>query len=154
MTVIRGIAGFAAGALAVAIFHQGMLFAMKQAGMPLQGMPWSLAPNNAAFGMPSLLNLMFWGGLWGVAFALLWQRVPVRPSWLSGLVFGVLGPMLLGSWIAVALMKGRPLFNGFLTDWKLVRLQTGFLLNGLAFGLGLGLLYPMLASWLGVKRDR
>ena len=67
-SVHRTIAGFIAGALAVAIFHQGMYLLMKQFGVPLPGAPWNMAPAASAYGMPTVLNQMFWGGLWGILF--------------------------------------------------------------------------------------
>lgn len=148
----RAVAGFAAGALAVAIFHQGMYVLLARLGIPLQGVPWDMRPDVAAYGLPRLVNLMFWGGLWGIAFAWLGDRLS-GPGWWRGMLFGMLGPMLLGSWIVVSLIKGRPVLNGFLTDWSLLRLRTGFLLNGVAFGLGLGLLHPLLARLLGGGRS-
>lgn len=154
MTSMRkGIAGFIAGALAVAVFHQGMYFVLKKGGLPLQGTPWSLTPNPAAFGLPSLLNLMFWGGLWGGVYAFVAERIPGRYGWHKGIVFGTGATLLLGSWILVSLAKGRPLFNGFLADWQWSRLQTGFLLNGIAFGAGLGCLYPAAVRVLGARED-
>ena len=57
--------GFLAGALAVALFHQGMYWLLKEANVPLQGTPWNMAPAAAAYGLPVLFNQMFWGGLWG-----------------------------------------------------------------------------------------
>lgn len=39
------IAGFFAGALAVAIFQQGMHFALAKYGIPFQVPPWNMAPN-------------------------------------------------------------------------------------------------------------
>ena len=38
---------------------------------------------------------MFWGGLWGVVFALIADQVPGRAIWLKGLIFGLLGPLLV-----------------------------------------------------------
>lgn len=147
----RAAVGFATGALAVAIFHQGMYVVLARLGIPLQGVPWDMRPDAAAYGLPRLVNLMFWGGLWGVGFAWLGDRLP-GPGWLRGMLFGMLGPMLLGSWLVVSLIKGRPVLNGLLVDGNLIRLRTGFLLNGVAFGLGLGLLHPLLARLLGGGR--
>ena len=148
-TLTRTIAGFIAGVLATLIFHQGAYFIMKQFGMPLPGQPWNMAPAAQAYGLPSLVNLMFWSGLWGILFAVLYDRIPGGQGWLKGVVFGCVFPMLLGSWLIVALLKGQPILAGLLTDGNVMRLRNGFLLNGLAFGVGLGLLYPWLAGMLG-----
>lgn len=133
--------GFIAGALAVALFHQGAYWVMKTGGMPLGGTAWNLSPAPQAFGMPSLMNLMFWGGLWGVVFALIHPAMPGGTPWLKGLLFGMVFPMLLGSWLIFAMIKGQPVLAG----GDRTRLLIGFLLNGVAFGIGLGLIY----TWIG-----
>jgi hypothetical protein len=149
ITAIRIVAGFLAGILAVAIFHQGMYLVLLQTGVPLQGKFWNMAPAASAYGVPILFNQMFWGGLWGILFGLMYDVLPGGQGWLKGFLFGMVFPMLLGSWLVVALIKGQPVLSGLLTDWDFMRLRTGFLLNGVAFGLGLGLLYPALSGLLG-----
>ena len=149
-TVGRLLAGFLAGALAVVIFHQGMFLILNMAGLIPVG-PWRMNPV-PPYGVPLLLNQMFWGGLWGVGFGLLYEEIP-GPAVLKGMIFGMLGPMLLGSWLVVAMIKGQPTFSGaFAKGFDVVRLRNGFLLNGVAFGIGLGLLYPMLAGMLGARQ--
>ncbi len=150
-TLIRLAAGFIAGALAVLIFHQGMYFIMAQFGVPLRGAPWRMTPM-APLGVPVLLNAMFWGGLWGMVFAAICDHLPGRQAWLKGLIFGILFPMLLGSWLIVSLIKGRPVFAGaFVNGFNPMALRAGFLLNGVAFGIGLGLLYAALAKVMPVE---
>ena len=150
----RTIAGFIAGFLAVFIFHQGMYLLLKQAGVPLAGTPWNFAPFAGAFGMPAVINQCFWGGLWGILFAFLIDSIPTGPDWLRGFVFGCVFPMLLGSWLVVPLIKGAPILSGLLTDGNIMRLRPGFFLNGVAFGIGLGQLYPLLAGLFGAKGGR
>ena len=147
--ILKVVMDFIAGALAVVIFHQGAYVLLKQVGLPLQGAAWNMAPAANAYGMPSLFNLMFWGGLWGILYALIADYLP-GPSVLKGLVFGMIFPMLLGSWLIVALLKGQPILSGVLIDGNLMRLRTGFLLNGAAFGIGLGLLYALLTTVTGI----
>lgn len=155
-SVSKIVAGFIAGALAVLIFHQGMYVAMQYFGLPLRGAPWSMAPDAAAFGMPRVLNQAFWGGLWGIVFAYVIEYLAIGPNWLRGLVFGMIFPMLLGSWIIVALIKGQPMFSNAMAKggFDIMALRNGFLLNGIAFGIGLGLLYPVLAGMLGARSAR
>lgn len=152
-TLMRLLTGFVAGCLAVLICHQGMYWLLKVTGaVPLAGAAWNLNPAKEAFGMPVLFNQMFWGGLWGVAYAAISDWLPVRRNWLKGFLFGSLGTLLLGSWIAVSLIKGGPLFNGFLVDLKAIKLASGFLLDGVAFGIGLGLIYGFMSGLLGQRR--
>lgn len=152
-TMTRVIGGFIAGALAVLIFHQGMYVILQQLGVPLQGTPFNMTPDKAAYGMPRLFNQMFWGGLWGIIFAYVINVLP-GPNWLRGFIFGTVFTLLLGSWLLVAMIKGTPLFSGaFAKGFDIMRLRTGFLLNGVAFGLGLGLLYPLLAGMMGGRSE-
>jgi hypothetical protein len=150
-SVSRTIAGFIAGFLAVVIFHQ-VMYLIIQNGLPPPrpaGTPWNMAANKDAYGMPFVINQALWGGLWGIAFAFLADRIP-GPGWLGGILFGMIGPMLLGSWLIVAMVKGTPLFAGAMAKggFDITNLRNGFLLNGIAFGLGLGLLYPLIARFM------
>lgn len=129
--------GFIAAAIAVVVFHQGMFLILNLIGL-LPAKPWNLAPTGP-LGVPTLLNQMFWGGLWGALFALVWPHLPGRPLWLKGIVFGLLGPMLLGNWLLIPLIKGGPFFAGLLP----MRMLIGALIQ-IAFGLGLGLIYEQL----------
>jgi hypothetical protein len=152
------IAGFLAGALAVLIFHQGMYLIMQNfLGIPLQGAPWRTNPaalwpelfgalKMSAPSVPQILHQMIWGGLFGILFAFMLNSLPGGVSLIKGLVFGMVFPMLLGSWLIVAWVKSRPLMAGAFDKggFNIMALRNGFLLNGVAFGLGLGILYPML----------
>lgn len=149
-TVTKVVGGFIAGALAVLVFHQGMYVILQQIGLPLRGSPFNMAANKEAFGMPFLFNSMFWGGLWGIVFAYTINLLP-GPNWLRGFVFGCLGPILIGGWLLVAFFKGTPYFGGaFGKDgFNILAWRNTFFLNAVGFGIGLGLLYPWLASLLG-----
>lgn len=150
--LVKLIAGFIAGALAVLIFHQGMYVLMQQAGLPLRGTPWSMAAI-PPYGVPRTVNAMFWGGLWGIVYAYLIDYIPGGMGWLKGLIFGMIFPMLIGGWLVVAMIKGTPLFSGAMAKgaFNVMALRNGFLLNGVAFGIGLGLLYPLLAGMMGSR---
>ncbi len=163
-SMVKIVGGFIAGALAVLIFHQGMyvliqqLLSMKILGAPpLGGTPWNFSADPGAYGLPRVLNQAFWGGLWGIVFAYMIDVLP-GPNWLRGFVFGCVFPMLLGSWLLVPLIKAnmfgivkppQVLFSGALEKgFDIMRLRNGFLLNGVAFGIGLGLLFPFIANMM------
>jgi len=171
----RIVAGFIAGALAVLIFHQGAYVliqyldanvpAFKQFGNPLQGAPYRMQPeplwpellkalNQPGISVPIIANQAIWGGLWGILFAFLLDHIPTGPTFIRAIVFGLVFPMLLGSWLLVAYVKGRPLFSGAFAKggFNYVALRNGFLLNGLAYGVGLGILYPWLAGMMSGRR--
>jgi len=156
MSSVRNIVyGFIAGALAVLIFHQGMYYLLATSGMGVRGTPWrtdsvplmrdlSDLLGYPPLRLPTLMGQMIWGGLWGALFGTVADRMPGGPTWIRGLVFAMIGPMLIGSWLILPLIRGQPILGDILTHFDPVRLRTGFLLNGLAFGLGLGIIYGLL----------
>lgn len=93
-------------------------------------------------GVPQIVSDAFWGGVWGILFVLLYSFVPGSSSTLKGLIFGILGPAIVGIFILVPLITGRfPLFFGF--DPALI----GSVLVILAgFGAAMGWLYGFLDS--------
>jgi hypothetical protein len=135
---IRAILGFAAGAIAVLTFHQGLLAALHVLALP--GLKVANAPYNTTpvppFGIPSVLNLAFWGGMYGILFGLIAPSLG-RPAWLYGIAMGIFA-VLVGRFV-VAPLKGIAPGGGFvLAAWL-----RSFLINGF-WGLGLGLIYPLL----------
>lgn len=78
---VRALLGFVAAAIAVLTFHQGMIFALGQFGL-VRGTVY----NTTLVGplqVPLIVNQMFWGGLYGAVFGLLWPRF-TRPAWCAG----------------------------------------------------------------------
>jgi hypothetical protein len=133
---LRDIAvGLVAGAIAVAAFHQSVILAAYLAGITPSS-PWSLRPIQP-LGVPHIVSQMFWGGLWGILFGVLWPLVPGRQYWQKGIVFSLIGPLLLGSWILVPLIKQT---GGFFGGFSPLRLGLGLCL-ATAWGAGLGLLF-------------
>ena len=127
--------GFVAGAISVLIFHQGMVLLLYSMGQT-PNFPWNLAPMKGPFPVPALVNSMFWGGLWGVAFAAVGHIIPVAHNILRGVVFGLLGPFLLGNGLLVPLLKGT---GQFIWTWPAPRYIIAGLI-GSAFGAGLAVL--------------
>jgi hypothetical protein len=131
--------GFLAGALAVVTFHQGMVFLLSSVDViqsrvyAMRGVP--------PFGVPTILNQMFWGGLWGLLFAVVADTLPRWPFLLLGFTFGVLGPVLV-SWFVVAPLKGLPIAAG----WVPPRMLASVLING-CWGIGMVLIYAGLRHW-------
>ena len=103
--------GFVAGALSVLVFHQLGFWIANELGYARAPL-YSLRPV-PPFGVPAILSLAFWGGLWGMAAAFLVPRLP-------GLLDGVLGWILfaaivvtLVNWFVVLPIKGAPAGGGF-----------------------------------------
>jgi hypothetical protein len=131
--------GFIAGALAVVVFHQVMVFVLSSVGM-IQSQVYSMR-GVPPYDVPTILNQMFWGGLWGMLFAVIADTLPNWPLLILGFVFGVLGPML-AAWFVVAPIKGNPIAAG----WVPLRMLAGMLIIGF-WGIGLALIYAGLRRW-------
>ena len=129
--------GFAAGFLAVLVFHQAVIAAMWAGGI-VPFAPYSLAPR-PPLGVPTFLSLAFWGGVWGVVIAAVARARPSWPPVLIGLVVGGVGCVLFG-FTVVAALRGQPLMGG----WDAGRWIRSIVING-AWGLGAGWLYAIFA---------
>lgn len=142
---MRAAMGFIAAALSVLIFHQGMSGLMHVLQIPhmTAAAPYSMQPIRP-FGVPSVLNLCFWGGLYGVLFglALPWLRGPL---WINGFVLGIIAVTVGRTLVAVA--KGLPI-GGDLSMYPLLR----SLLVNCAWGIGVGLILPLLLPRLRAFR--
>jgi hypothetical protein len=135
--------GFICGALAVIVFHQGTVWVLHHQ-FPLikavTGAADAFRPASQGFslrpvpplGVPQVLSMAFWGGLWGILLAALirWVRIP---DLMGGFVIGLLATLV--AFTVVAQMKGLPMWGGgnSITIWRAV------LLNG-AWGWGTAML--------------
>lgn len=130
--------GFLAGFLATLIFHQLTLLVLWSLGVAPFG-PFSMAATQP-FGVPAVFSLAFWGGIWGILFALIHGSFPRRGYWVIAFLFGAVLPSLVALLVVLPL-KGRPLAGG----GHLPLLLTAFLING-AWGIGTGLILKILSS--------
>jgi hypothetical protein len=138
----RAVLGFIAAAISVLIFHQGMWAAPHALNLPGLGMPPPFPTRPIPpFGVPQIVDLCFWGGLYGIVFGLLLPGLP-RPLWVSGLVMGLIAA-LVGMFVVPAI-KGLPVGNG----WLLMNWVRSFLINGF-WGIGLGIILPLLMAGTG-----
>jgi hypothetical protein len=129
----RLLLGFIAGFIAVLLFHQPALAILNHIGFTHAG-TYSLKAT-APIGVPQVISLAFWGGVWGVIFAAV-DRHFGRGNlyWLYAFAFGAILPSLV-AWFIVAPLKGQPVAGG----WEAHRMITGLLING-AWGIGTALL--------------
>ena len=129
--------GFLAAAISVLVFHQAMWEARHLLALPGLGMPppYSTTPI-PPYGVPQILNLCFWDGLYGIVFGLMLPRL-TAPLWLCGPGLGIIAA-LVGLLPAPAI-KGVPVGAGRMPlSW--VR---SFLINGF-WGIGVGIILPLL----------
>ena len=121
----RIILGFVAAMLAVLLVHQPVIAGLAAAKLlpatavaynmePLKNAPAVVASAFAGLGLkgwPTLFNTVFWGGMWGVLYALTFARLPVG-GWLKGLLLGAF-IMVFSSWMLIPWIRGQPLFAGY-----------------------------------------
>jgi hypothetical protein len=80
--------GFVAGFIAVPLGHQVMSYIFWLT-IPGRAFPWNMAPNPGAFGLPAVVNLSFWGGVWGILWAIVQNFLPRGwISWIVAILFG------------------------------------------------------------------
>lgn len=131
MSSYRWLSGFVAGFLATLVFHQLMVAVLWSVGVA----PFAPFPVDATapFGVPSILSLAFWGGVWGIAYVGVERRFPRGGNyWLAAFLFGGILPSLVAL-LVVAPLKGGPVGGGADAALLLVAL----LVNG-AWGVGTG----------------
>jgi hypothetical protein len=131
--VRRAGAGFAAGAVSVLVFHQGMWALLHALGLMPPAFPTAPVP---PLGVPRIYDFCFWGGLYGAAFGLVFPRLPARGMWFLGLILGLIAE--LGALFLVPAIKGQPLAFGGATGVILI----STLINA-TWGIGVGLFSPL-----------
>ena len=134
----RAALGFLTAVLSVLTFHQGMILLLHFTPIPgiqIAGWPYSFSPI-PPFGVPQIFNLCFWGGLYGLVFGLIEPKLSA-PLWRNGLLLGLCAVMV--GFFVVPLIKNTPLGGG----WIVGNWIRSILING-CFGLGVGILYPVL----------
>ena len=125
--------GFVAGFVAVLLFHQPALALLTELGIA-KATVYSFNPTRP-LGVPQVISIAFWGGVWGLAYAAVEHRFRRGSTyWLCAFFFGAILPTLV-AWFVVAPLKGLPVAGG----WQLSRMLTGFLING-AWGVGTAML--------------
>jgi len=117
---------FIAGFISTLTFHQGTLFVLHKAGLWPKP-PYPMAPTKP-LGIPAVISLALWGGVWGIA---LWL---VTQSLLYATLFGAIFPSLVALFVVFP-AKGLPVAGG----WDPKVIGAVLLLNG-AWGFGVALL--------------
>ena len=125
---------FLAGFFSTLFFHQGViaLFGLFQ-DIPFKA--YSLSPTKP-LGVPSVLSLAFFAGLWGVVIRMMIRNRPQKSQIIGAIVLGSVLPTLV-AFAVVLPLKGIPI------KWEY--LPFGLILNGI-WGLGLWALMHLMKS--------
>jgi hypothetical protein len=141
----RFLLAFTAGFFATLIFHQLTVLALRAAGVAPFA-PFSLVATRP-FGVPAVISLAFWGGIWGILLVFCGQWFPAQAGyWAAAFLFGAVFPSLVALLVVLPL-KGLALGGGR----HLPLLLTAFLANGM-WGIGTGLIFTALSKLLGRRR--
>ena len=140
-TGMRILLGFVAAFFATLIFHQIGVELCHLIGLTpntpynFKGVP--------PLGVPAVISLAFWGGVWGIVFVWVEPWLARSPGgyWVGAIIFGAIFPTVF-SWLIVAPLKGLPLGYGF----HFPAIFVGPIVNGL-WGLGTGLFLHLLTTW-------
>jgi hypothetical protein len=129
----RAVLGFVVAVASVLTFHAAAWEAFHLFGLMPPPYPMRSVP---PLGVPQIVSLCFWGGVWGALFGLVLPTLPMSvPMWVKGLGLGI-AAALFGLFV-VAPLKGQPIAGG----WQAVSLFRSLAINGF-WGLGVGLLLP------------
>lgn len=128
---------FAAGFVAVLVFHQGIYALLYAAGVVPPSRP--PAPSNAPWamervpplGVPRVISSAFWGGVWAVVLWPILGGLSGAAYWLAWLVVGGVA-LTLVFFFVVQPAKGEK------GSFSVTRFAGGFLLNA-AWGVGVAL---------------
>ncbi|MDQ3280016.1 MAG: hypothetical protein M3Q69_01235 [Acidobacteriota bacterium] len=132
---MRWLRWFIAGALAVPLCHQIMLALLNAIGF-VDRHPFPMTPTKP-FGIPSVISLSFWGGVWGILLGLVLVRAMSSARyWTIATIFGAIAPTLVAIFV-VAPLKGQAPKGG------VKMLVTGLLVNA-AWGAGTAAFYRLM----------
>jgi hypothetical protein len=131
----RILLAFVAGFLATLIFHQGLIALLHAAGYTTRA-AWAMKPV-PPFGVPSVISLSFWGGVWGAIMIPIIDRLRGANYWISAIVFGAIAPTLVAIFV-VAPLKHQPIP----ADGRMKLLAFGLAVNA-AWGFGTALFYRL-----------
>lgn len=132
----RAFLGFIAGFIATLTFHQFVLFVLWYAKVT-PNFPWPMRPV-PPFGVPAVISLAFWGGVWGIIMIPALSRIRGEGAyWIAAILFGAILPTLVAG-LVVAPLKHQPVPHGG------AMIATGLAVNA-AWGLGTALFFRFLA---------
>src|SRR5262249_60027654 len=108
--VVPFVQAFSAGFVSTLVFHQGVLALLYLAGAVPRA-PYDLRAV-PPLGLPAVISLAFWGGVWGAAIWSLLKHVGGAAFWVWAVVIGAIGPSAVALFIVYPL-KGMPVAGGW-----------------------------------------
>lgn len=133
---MKHIKPFIAGYVATLLFHQGLWALLYSAGK-VPSAAWDLTPTEP-LGIPSVLSLAFWGGIWGIALWAFIKHNNGAAYWRKAIVIGAVGPSAVALLIVFPL-KGLEIAGGW--DPKVI---AGALMLNAAWGFGVALFMKLI----------
>lgn len=125
---------FAAGFVATLVFHQGVYTLIYMADPTGLQAPFNMAAT-VPLGIPAVLSLAFWGGVWGLPVWWFIKNVAGAQYWIRAALLGAIGPS------AVAMLIVFPM-KSLDVNPKVV---VGALILNAAWGIGVALFMRFLA---------
>jgi hypothetical protein len=113
------------------LFHQGVFALFYMAGA-VPNPPFSMV-STAPLGVPAVVSLAFWGGVWGIPAWWVIRHAAAAAYWIRAIVFGALAPSAVALFVVFPI-KGLGVAGGW--DPRIV--VGALILNG-AWGLGVAL---------------
>ena len=132
----RLLLGFVAGFIATLVFHQIALAIFAHFHW-IDRAPWNMKPV-PPYGVPAVISLAFWGGIWGIIMIPAISRIRSEALWwIAAIVFGAVLPTAVAAFI-VAPLKHMPMPH----NAKMAAF--GLTVNG-AWGLGTAIIFRLTA---------
>lgn len=125
--MINALKAFAAGFLATLLFHQPVLWLLNVAGF-VDRAPYSMVATSP-LGVPSVISLAFWGGVWGIILLLVLDKHRGARYWIIAAVVGAIAPTVVAAFV-IAPLRGQALGGD-----RVKLLIAGLLVNA-AWGIG------------------
>lgn len=126
---------FIAGTLAVPLGHQIALWILNAIGT-IDRAPFAMTATKP-FGVPSLISLSFWGGVWGIILGLILLRARGAKYWVLAAVIGAVAPTLVAAFVVAPL-------KGVQTGGNVGKLLTIGLIVNAAWGLATAAFYRLM----------
>lgn len=127
---MKWLLAFLAGFAATLTFHQAVLWLFHLAGK-VPRVPYSMKPV-PPFGVPAVISLAFWGGVWGIIMIAAIGRA--KAFYLVAAIFGAILPTIVAG--IIGRLRGTPL------PVNATMILLGLSVNG-AWGLGTAIFYRL-----------